>query len=74
MAYIERRTLLEIVDDEELKRDCKALKKFQKRYADNLEYDYFEFLKCVDINGYTVQSIKLLRMFIEFLKHRHEGE
>lgn len=68
MIDIEGRCWQEINDSENLKRDCNALKNFKKE--NSIEKEYFEFMKCVNVKDYPIESVKLLRMFIEFVQHR----
>ena len=74
MTEIERGDLTEIEDRENLQKDCEYIRNIKNNikqtFKDNIEEDYFEFLKCVDISEYSIESIKLLRMFVDFEKNR----
>lgn len=74
MVEIEGRDLAEIIEQENLEKDCEYIRntknEIRNTFRNNIEEEYFEFMKCVDISQYSVESIKLLRMFVDFEKNR----
>lgn len=74
MTELERRGLYEIEENEGLERDRIYIRniknKIKQTFQNNIEEEYFEFMKCTDISEYSIESIKLLRMFVEFSKNR----
>lgn len=74
MTEIERRCWREIEDEENLKRDCEYIRRIKEDIKQTsqkcIEDDYFEFLKTIDVSNFLIESIKLLRMFTDFLMNR----